>query len=301
MLKYRKYFYILSGTLVLASIVSLAVFGLNFGVDFTGGSIMEVTFDGARPSHEAVRTALSGIRTSANEQFRELVIQDAGTNGLLLRFRDVSTTTHAGILERLGDFGSVEEERFESVGPILGEETKRKSLWAMGLVLVMILVYVAWAFRRISFPLSSWKYGVVAVIALFHDIVITVGAFAALGQIFGMEIGVSFVAALLTILGYSINDTIVVFDRIRENIVRQGSSFDFKEVINASVRQTFVRSFNTSATTLFVLGAIFLFGGETIANFALALAVGITAGTYSSLFLASPLLFSWSMIKKGHR
>jgi len=301
MLTYRKYFYILSFTFVAASIVSLAFFGLRFGIDFTGGSMMEVTFEGERPSHQDVRTAISGVRTSEGEQLTGLVIQDIGTDGLILRFQDVGTTTHQGILERLQNFGSIQEQRFESVGPAIGQETKQKSLWAMGLVLVMILVYIAWAFRRISFPLSSWKYGVIAVVALFHDILITVGVFSMLGYVSQVEVGVPFVAALITILGYSINDTIVLFDRIRENVVRQGSAFNFEEIINASVRQTYMRSLGTSLTTLFVLIALFFFGGETITNFVLALIIGITAGTYSSIFLAAPLLFSWSMIKLRHR
>ena len=263
--------------------------------------MMEVTFEGERPSHQDVRTAISGVRTSEGEQLTGLVIQDIGTDGLILRFQDVGTTTHQGILERLQNFGSIQEQRFESVGPAIGQETKQKSLWAMGLVLVMILVYIAWAFRRISFPLSSWKYGVIAVVALFHDILITVGVFSMLGYVSQVEVGVPFVAALITILGYSINDTIVLFDRIRENVVRQGSAFNFEEIINASVRQTYMRSLGTSLTTLFVLIALFFFGGETITNFVLALIIGITAGTYSSIFLAAPLLFSWSMIKLRHR
>ena len=291
MLKYRKYYYTLSSVLVVASIISLAVVGLNFGIDFTGGGVMEVNFKSERPNHEQVRVALADV------DLGETIIQDIGPSGLILRFKNIDEAVHQEALNKFEGLGEFEELRFESIGPVIGAETKRKSIWAILLVLVAILVYIAWAFRRISFPLKSWKYGIVALITLFHDVLITVGVFSIISHFLGIEIGVPFVAALLTIFGYSVNDTIVIFDRIRENVLRQGSTFDFAEVINKSVRQTYVRSLNTSLTTLFVLLAIFLFGGITIKYFVLALIIGVSVGTYSSLFLASPLLFSWSVLK----
>ena len=291
MLKYRKYYYTLSSVLVVASIISLAVVGLNFGIDFTGGGVMEVNFKSERPNHEQVRVALADV------DLGETIIQDIGPSGLILRFKNIDEAVHQEALNKFEGLGEFEELRFESIGPVIGAETKRKSIWAILLVLVAILVYIAWAFRRISFPLKSWKYGIVALITLFHDVLITVGVFSIISHFLGVEIGVPFVAALLTIFGYSVNDTIVIFDRIRENVLRQGSTFEFAEVINKSVRQTYVRSLNTSLTTLFVLLAIFLFGGITIKYFVLALIIGVSVGTYSSLFLASPLLFSWSVIK----
>ena len=291
MLKYRKYYYTLSSVLVVASIISLAVVGLNFGIDFTGGGVMEVNFKSERPNHEQVRVALADV------DLGETIIQDIGPSGLILRFKNIDEAVHQEALNKFEGLGEFEELRFESIGPVIGAETKRKSIWAILLVLVAILVYIAWAFRRISFPLKSWKYGIVALITLFHDVLITVGVFSIISHFLGIEIGVPFVAALLTIFGYSVNDTIVIFDRIRENVLRQGSTFDFAEVINKSVRQTYVRSLNTSLTTLFVLLAIFLFGGITIKYFVLALIIGVSVGTYSSLFLASPLLFSWSVVK----
>ena len=291
MLKYRKYYYTLSSVLVVASIISLAVVGLNFGIDFTGGGVMEVNFKSERPNHEQVRVALADV------DLGETIIQDIGPSGLILRFKNINEAVHQEALNKFEGLGEFEELRFESIGPVIGAETKRKSIWAILLVLVAILVYIAWAFRRISFPLKSWKYGIVALITLFHDVLITVGVFSIISHFLGVEIGVPFVAALLTIFGYSVNDTIVIFDRIRENVLRQGSTFDFAEVINKSVRQTYVRSLNTSLPTLFVLLAIFLFGGITIKYFVLALIIGVSVGTYSSLFLASPLLFSWSVVK----
>jgi len=295
MLKYRKYYYAISATLVIASIISLATFGLSLGIDFKGGSIMEIKFEEKRIAHEEIRGALTDLGIG------NVIVQDIGSVGLILRFKEVDETVHQDILNKLETFGSLEELRFESIGPVIGDETKRKSLWAVSLVLVMILIYVAWAFRRISFPLKSWQYGVVALIALFHDVLITAGIFSFFGHFLNIEIGVPFVAALLTILGYSVNDTIVVFDRIRENVFRQGSIFNFEKVIDMSVSQTYVRSINTSITTLLMLVAIFLFGGSTVQYFVLTLIIGIAIGTYSSLFLASPLLFSWSVLKIKNR
>ena len=295
MLKHRKIYYTLSLALVIASVVSLASFGLNFGIDFTGGSSMDIEFRDGRPSHEEIRFALG------ETDLGEIIIQDIGDAGLILRFKNIEETVHADVSEKLKSLGEFDERGFQSIGPVIGEETKRKSIWAVSLVFIMILVYVAWAFRRVSFPLKSWKYGVVALITLFHDVLITVGIFSVIGHFLNVEVGAPFIAALLTILGYSVNDTIVIFDRIRENVLRQGSIFNFADVINRSVKQTYVRSLNTSLTTLFVLMAIFFFGGFTIKYFVLILIIGVVSGTYSSLFLASPLLFSWSVIKLKNR
>lgn len=291
MLKYRKYFYILSGTLVLVSIVSIFVFGVTFGTDFKGGSMMEVVFLDARPNHEHIQNFL------ADFELGQTVLQDTGEKGLILRFSEINAAVHGEMLNKLETLGKFEERRFESVGPVIGEEIKRKSLWAMGIVLVMILSYIAWAFRKVSYPIRSWVYSVIAIVALFHDVLITVGIFSLISVFSPMEVGVPFIAAILTIFGYSINDTIIIFDRIRENVLRAGSTFDFDEVIEKSVRQTYARSFNTSFSTLLALFAILVFGGETISSFILTLIIGIVVGTYSSIFLASPLLFSWHMIK----
>lgn len=290
MLKYRKFYYTLSASLALASILSLGIFGLNFGIDFKGGSLMEIEFSVDRPAQEKINEKLAVF------DLGEMIIQEIGDKGLVLRFKDIDEALHQNIVNTLKEFGDFSELRFDSVGPVIGDETKQKSLWAILLVVILILVYVAWAFRRISLPLKSWQYGIAAIIALFHDVLISMGAISFLGHFLNIEIGAPFIAALLTILGYSVNDTIVVFDRIRENILRRGHTFDFADVINKSVAETYVRSLNTSLTTLFALIAVFIFGGATIQYFALTLIIGIAVGTYSSIFLASPLLFSWSMI-----
>ena len=187
---------------------------------------------------------------------------------------------------------NINEKRFDSIGPVIGNELKKSAIWAIVVALIAIVLYIGWAFRKVSRPVSSFKYGIIATIALFHDIIITLGVFSVLGYLYNVEIGIPFVAALLAILGYSVNDTIVVFDRTRENLIKSGIS-DFEEVVNKSVNETLIRSLNTSFTTLLILTVLFLFGGATIKYFVVALIVGISAGTYSSIFIASPLLVTW--------
>lgn len=291
MLQYRKIYYILSGALVVASIIFIAVFGLNFGIDFKGGSVMDVSFKETRPDNDLARSALVDIG------IKEAMVQKAGERGMVIRLGEISEQKHQEIIAKLKSLGDFRENSFESVGPVIGSETKSKAVWATAIVLVMILVYIAWAFRKVSFPVGSWVYGLAALVALFHDVVITIGVFAIIGNFFNIEVGIPFVAALLTILGYSVNDTIVVFDRLRENVLKAPARFNFGDLINKAVRQTYVRSLNTSLTTFLVLFAVLLLGGETIKYFILTLIIGILAGTYSSIFLASPLLFSVYMFK----
>ena len=290
----RKLWFTVSGIFCLISIIALSVWGLNFGIDFTGGTLMELSFsgeDGTRPEIQAVKEALNPL------ELGEINIQPSGKNNLLLRMKAIDETTHQNILSALNEKFTIEEKRFESIGPVIGQELKRKAIYAIVIALVAIICYIAWAFRKVSYPVASWKYGTVATITLFHDILIVLGIFSILGHFQNVEIGTPFIAALLTILGYSVNDTIVVFDRIRENLARSPAN-TFEETVNKGVNETLVRSLNTSLTTLFVLLAIYFFGGETIKYFALALIIGIISGTYSSIFTASPLLVSWQRWNK---
>jgi len=290
----RKLWFTVSGIFCLISIIALSVWGLNFGIDFTGGTLMELSFsgkDGTRPEIQAVKEALNSL------ELGEINIQPSGENNLLLRMKAIDETTHQNILSALNEKFTIEEKRFESIGPVIGQELKRKAIYAIVIALVAIICYIAWAFRKVSYPVASWKYGTVATITLFHDILIVLGIFSILGHFQNVEIGTPFIAALLTILGYSVNDTIVVFDRIRENLARSPAN-TFEETVNKGVNETLVRSLNTSLTTLFVLLAIYFFGGETIKYFALALIIGIISGTYSSVFTASPLLVSWQRWNK---
>lgn len=289
MLRYSKYFYTASLVLVALSIISLSLFGLRLGTDFTGGSLLEFRFADTRPNETDIRNTLTPLNLGSVD------VRTVGTSEVILRFKEIDEMKHQEIIKA---FPGVEELRFDSVGPVIGEETKKKSLLAIALVAAMILIYIALAFRKISFPISSTPYGVIAVLTLSHNILITAGVFAALGRFMQVEIGVPFVAALLTILGYSINDTIVVFDRIRENLLKRAGRRTFEDAVNTSVRETLMRSFGTSFTTLLVLITLFLFGGESIRYFALALGIGVIVGTYASIFLASPLLISWFHFKR---
>ena len=278
----RKLWVSISAVLVAASITMLALWGLKLGIDFTGGSLLEVKFLGSAPSVTEVEEKLADL------QLKSLTSQPTEQNGMVLRFQDTSEETHQAILKRLPP---LEELRFEAVGPSVGQELQRKAIYAIILVLLTISFYMAWAFRKVSRPVASWKYGVVTLISLFHDVVIVLGLFAFLGEFYGVEINTSFIAATLTVLGFSVHDTIVVFDRIRENLPR--SNQDFAGTVNTSLNQTIVRSINTSVTVMLVLAAIVFLGGASIQYFSLALLVGIFFGTYSSIFLASPLLVIW--------
>ncbi len=286
----RKIWFGISSALMIASIVLVSVFGLNLGIDFTGGSILEVDYEVARPDVAEIRTELEIVGYGGGQ------VQPTGELGLIVRQPVLTEEQHQEVLDVLASFGAVDELRFDSIGPVIGDELKRKSVWALVLIFISIILYVAWAFRKVSHYIKSWKYGVLTIVAAIHDIVIPLGVFALLGTFMDISVGTAFVAALLTILGYSVNDTIVVFDRIRENLIEGGS--DFEEIVDNSINQTIARSINTTITTLLALLAIFIFGGETTREFVLALIVGIASGAYSSIFLASPLLVAWEKRSK---
>lgn len=284
----RIYTYIFSGLLLIASITALSMWGLKWGIDFTGGSLLEVEFKDSRPTLEVLHQTVDSLNLGA------VNIQPIDDKGALLRLKDIDNDTHTSLITKLNEAGGGEitEKRFESIGPVIGAELRNRSLWAIGLALFFIVTYIAWAFRKVSQPVASWKFGMTAILALAHDILFTLGVFSALGHFAGVEVDSMFVSALLTILGFSVHDTIVVFDRIRENLFRHVSN-DFVTTVNKSVNDTIARSINTSLTTILVLSSLYVFGGDTIKYFALALLVGITIGTYSSIFIASPLLVDW--------
>lgn len=292
----HKYIFLtFSGILVLASMVSYGLWGLKLGIDFTGGSLIEVEFSGASPSLDDIKRHLAPLDLGA------AVIQPAGERGLILRFKNIDEERHQQLLRTLSaaipqntddshGLNQMKEKRFDSIGPTIGQELKRKSILAVVFAIIAIVLYVAWAFRHVSRPVSSWKYGATVIVALVHDVAIPVGFFAILGYMRGVEIDPLFITALLTILGFSVHDTIVVFDRIRENLRKMKTKEPFAVTVNRSVNETLMRSINTSCTVLIVLIAIFFLGGETTKYFSLALIIGIIFGTYSSIFVASPLL-----------
>ena len=287
---HRKIYFSISIILVLASMVGLLLWGLNLAIDFTGGTLMEVEFLENRPSNQEIQEKLTNL------ELGQINLQSTGQKGLILRLKDIDEATHQEILTRIG-LEQSNEKRFESIGPLIGRELKTKASWAIGLALLAIVLYIAWAFRKISKPVASWQYGLIAIIALFHDTFITLGLFSVLGHYLNIEIGLSLVAAFLTILGYSVNNSIVIFDRTRENLLKTNWT-DFQETINQSINQSLTRCLNTALTTLFVLLAIFFLGGQSIKYFALALAVGIIIGTYSSIFITSSLIVVWQRWKK---
>lgn len=295
--RHKKIFFILSAVFVGLSLLSIAVFGLTFSVDFTGGALTEVRYTNERPTESDVSRRLEELAIGG------FSLRVAGEDEYILRTRDLNEEERQATIQALSQNGRNEltVERFTSIGPVIGGELRSKALIALSVVVVAIVLFVAYVFRKVSRPVASWKYGLIAIVALLHDILIPVGVFALLGQIVGAEIDVLFVVALLTILGYSVNDTIVVFDRVRENL-RENQEHNTKEpfelTVGKSLNQTYTRSINTSLTTIVVLLALFFFGGVATQNFALTLIVGIIAGTYSSICLASPLLVAWSRIKK---
>ncbi len=288
----RKIFFAISGALCLVSILSLIFWGLNFGIDFTGGTLVELEFKGMN------RPEVTVIREKANNILKDAVVQQSGDNNVILKFKTIDEATHQKFLTGFKENfakeqgSSIEEVRYESIGSSIGRELKKKALWGIILVNLGIIIYIAWAFRKVSRPVASWMYGSAAVIALIHDILITVGIFSIAGHFYGVEVDLMIIAALLTILGYSVNDTIVVFDRTRENLLKSRNE-NFEETVNISVNQTLSRSINTSLTVELSLIALYFFGGETIKYFNLALIFGIFIGTYSSIFVASALVTVW--------
>ena len=296
---HKKIFLTLSGTFILASVLAIGVLGLNLGIDFTGGSLLEVEFSEGRPDTVELRSRMSEV------EIGNFVIQSTGERGVILRFATVDEDTHQEILAALAGGGDISsslvEKRFDAIGPVIGAEFARRSLWALVFAITAIILFIAWAFRRVSEPISSWKYGVVAVVALVHDVLIPAGIFSLLGYFFNIELDALFITALLTIMGFSVHDTIVVFDRTRENLRKTKGLEPFAVTVNTSVNQTITRSINTSLTTLFVLAAVFFFGGATTQLFSLTLMIGILAGTYSSIFFASPLLVFWEEAQTRRR
>lgn len=282
----RRWWFVLSGVMVVASLVALLIWGLKPAIDFTGGTLLELKMSNAEVNNTALYNIIKDNGFDNNP-----VIQQSSDNRYLVRIKPIEESVHVELLAKIQEADNgVEELRYEFVGPVIGQELKDKAFYAIILVIIAIVLYVAWAFRKVSFQVSSWSYGFIAVIALMHDILIVIGLFAVLGHFMQVEVGLPFVAALLTILGYSVNDTIVVFDRIRENLHKKGKHGDFEETVNLSVNETIPRSINTSLTTLIVLVMVFFLGGATLKFFILALIVGIAVGTYSSIFLAATLL-----------
>jgi preprotein translocase subunit SecF len=267
------------------------VWGLNIGIDFTGGSLIEVKFSQTVPELGNIQNSLTP------ENLGTINLQPGEDNTLLLRLRSLSTDEHIKLLEDLKTSfpdQQIEELRYETIGPIIGSELKRKASYAISVSLIFIISYIAYSFRKVSYPVKSWKYGVTAILAMMHDLIIVCGVFSLLGRFFSYEVNILFITALLTTLGYSINDTIVVFDRTRENL-NKNKNENFAVIVNNALNQTLTRSINTGFNTILVLISIFIFGGDSMKEFVLALILGFSVGTFSSIALASPLLVDWNL------
>lgn len=281
-----------SVALMAASVVLLGMYGLRFGIDFTGGSILEVQFENGRPP---VSEIAAKFDESKKEFLHGLSLTPVGDKGLIVRSTDRSQSIHGEMTKTIDELwpdAGAKQLKFDFIGPVVGSELKGKSITAIVVLLIAVSLYIAVVFAGMRRTLSWWVMSFATLAALAHDVLLPLGLFAWLGHFRGVEVGAVFVAAILTIMGYSISDTVVVFDRVRENVLRGslGKGSSFASVVHASVMQTLVRSVNTSLTTLLSLVAIFLFGGGSLRYFALALIVGIFSGAYSSIFVASPLL-----------
>lgn len=279
--RFSNLFFLCSGVLLLLSVGSILVFGLSLGIDFTGGSIMEVAYTDTRPANQEVRDAVSHLDLGS------LQVQPTGENNVILRMKDIPESVHQEVLKALGS--GIEELSFESIGPVIGRELAKKTLVMIVLSLLIIVGYIAFAFRKVAHPVKPLHWSFASLLALVQDLLLPLGILALFGKLQGMEFTIPVVVALLTVVGYSINNNIVVFDRVRENIFkRKGTTL--QETVNMSIVQTFSRNMNTSLTTLFPLLAIFFFGGETLKPFALVLSTGIATGLYSSILFSPAFL-----------
>lgn len=286
--KYRKIFYTASLTLFMLSVLSIWLWGFRLAIDFTGGSLWEISFSQNSPTSKELTDfmqPLVGFTT----------VQSAGQNTFSLRFKELSGQDYLILKERItSQYPTFQELRFETIGPTLGKELRNKSIQAVLAGLIGIAIYVAWAFRGVSRIIPSWKYALNTFLALFHDVVIVAGLFSILGKFWHVEIDTNFIVALLVVAGYSVHDTIVVFDRTRENLHKFGGTTSLFDIISSSINQTLVRSINTSFTVILAIFALYFWGPETLKMFLLALGFGIIFGTYSSIAIANPLIYSWT-------
>ena len=282
-MKYRKIWFGISLAIIVPGVISMLLWGLRLGIDFTGGSMMEI-----KGSQDIAKVTSivkgDGVEVSS--------VQKTGANSLIVRTKEMSEAKHRDVKKKLSDALKVQETQYETVGPTVSKDLTMKAFELIAFASVLIVLFLAYSFRKVPKPVSSWQFGVCAIIALLHDVLVMLGVFSILGHFLGIEIDSMFVVAALTVIGFSVHDTIVVFDRIRENLIKRGSD-DFEELANNSVLETFSRSLNTSFLTFLVLLTLFLLGGESTRIFVLALLVGIATGTYSSIFNASPMLVVW--------
>lgn len=298
-IKHRNWFFTLSLAVIIPGIIALSVWHLKLGIDFEGGTLWEINFTDQTKTPVVDANAIKdefqkdGVEVASLSKTSERVV--------MARIKVTDENIIKNIRTKLSDrFGKTEDVSLQTVGPAISKELTQKAFLAVLISILAIVTFISWSFRKVPKPASSLAFGVCTIIALVHDVVVVVGIFAILGHFLGVEVDSLFITALLTVIGFSVHDTIVVFDRIRENLKKYGGE-NFEEAVNNSLLQTLGRSLTTSLTVIFVLLALFLFGGESIKNFVLALLIGIISGTYSSIFNASPLLVVWQKIQNKRR
>ena len=284
--KYRYYFFALSLLIIVPGFIAVLIWGIPLGIDFTGGSMLYIRFDsGALPASQDV------IEIYDQFGYPDTIVQTSKDMTMFIRSKDMDEASRSKIIQAMEEqFNTtIVVESFETVGPVIGKEIALRAAEAVGLAALGILLYITYAFRGVK---NAVRYGVSAIIAMLHDILVVLGFEAILGHFLGWEADAIFLTALLTIIGFSVHDTIVVFDRIRENssISRR---LPFETIVNQSIVQTFARSINTQLTVLITLLALAIFGGITIRHFVIIMIIGVLSGTYSSIFNASPILVVW--------
>ncbi|MFZ3054454.1 MAG: protein translocase subunit SecF [Minisyncoccales bacterium] len=302
-LKYTKLYFALAIVTVGLSIYSICAFGLNMGIDFEGGTSINVTYKNGAPDVEKIKSALSGI-----EEMEGVQVQPMGESEVVLKVnkKDISSTVYQNVVAQLKTVGEIDDNSvsIETISPLIGSELKNKTIVVVIVALLAMLIYIALAFRNVSKPISSFQYGFSSTLMLFHDVIIPLGVLALLGKYYGAQLSIPVVTALLTVVGYCINNTVVVFDRIRENLQRDRKS-SYEEIVNKSLNETIVRCINTSATVIIALIPLYYFfsNEESLKYFTITMGIGVIVGIFSSVFLASPLLVAWNNYrqKKGKK
>jgi preprotein translocase subunit SecF len=293
-IKYKNIFIGLTLLIVAACIGVIAVYRLKPGIEFTGGSVLEIEYQGTRPDNKTIQDDIASLN------LKDVSMYSQGDRGLIIRSETIDAATHVKLIGLLDKTGKFDEKSFETIGPVVGKELTSKTVMLVLISLLAMLIYIAVAFRNVPGPVSSWQYGVASFLILTHDVLVPLGVFAVLGAYSGIQITIPIITALLTVVGYAINNVIVVYDRIRENLLRDHKA-DFAEISNRAINQTLSRQINTSVATLLPVFAIYMLAGASLKYFALALILGIVTGTYSSVFLASQILVVWMGFKKPGR
>ncbi|MFA6495215.1 MAG: protein translocase subunit SecF [Candidatus Paceibacterota bacterium] len=289
-IKHKTFFISFSGIIIVASFLAIVIFGFQPGIEFTGGTLWQISTN--NPSVN--ETTLHEFFANTVQRKDAIIYPDLSSHSYIIKLPTVNESEHQQYLAQFtAAYGTTTELQFQAIGPTIGEQLKQRSIQAIILVILVISTYIALAFRKVSYPVKSWKYGVVTMITLFHDVVIPAGVLAVLSRFWGVEMDSNFIVALLVIMGFSVHDTIVVFDRIRENLLTRRGVASFDDTVNESINQTFARSINTSLALALVLVAMLIFGQPSLRLFVAIMLIGTIAGTYSSIFVASPLLTIW--------